>query len=148
MERNCFNEEEIKKLEENQYVKTITTKSISFTNEFKELFINEIEKGKGPTRIFIESGFNPYVLGAERIKGFSRRMKKKYKNGTFLEDSRGKKSTGRPKKNTKILTKDEEIESLKHENIILKAENDLLKKMEFLVKQKELKNLHVKKDIE
>ena len=148
MERKNFTEEEINKLKENKFVKSITTKSISYTDEFKKLFIEESNKGKGPTRIFIESGFNPYVLGSRRIKEFSRLYKKKNKNNELLVDNRGKSSTGRPKKpKEKSMSKDEEIEFLKHQNLMLKAENDLLKKMEFLVKQQELKKLAQKTDI-
>lgn len=147
MSKICFTEEELNNLKQNKFIKKISTKSISYTDEFKKLFIEESNKGKGPSRIFIECGFNPYILGARRIKEFSKRIKKKNKNNELLIDNRGKKATGRPKKSTKILTKDEEIESLKHENLMLKAENDLLKKMEFLVNQKELKKSQQEKDI-
>lgn len=148
MERNYLSEEEIIELKKNKYVKTISSKNISYTDEFKILFIEESNKGKGPTRIFIENGFNPYVLGHYRIKNFSNRMKNKEKNNELLTDNRGKKATGRPKRIKKIiLSKDEEIEALKHENSMLKAENDLLKKMEFLVKQKKLQKSQQEKDI-
>ena len=147
MNKNSFSEEEIEKLSENKYVKHITNKTISFTREFKEHFIKESKTGKGPTRIFIESNLNPYIIGPERIKGFSKRIKKKYKTTKTLDDNRGKKSTGRPKKaSSKELTDKEKIEHLEHENLMLKAENELLKKMEFLITQKELKNSQQKKD--
>ncbi len=148
MEGNHFTEGQVKELKQNKYVRNVTLKSISFTKEFKEHFLNESETGKGPTRIFIESGFNPYILGSERIKGFSKRIKKKRQKNGSLEDTRGKKSTGRPKKSIeRILTPDEEIEKLKHENVMLKAENDLLKKMKFLVEQQESKKFQHNKDI-
>lgn len=143
-----FTEEQIQELKQNKYVEKVTTKSISFTKEFKELFVKESNNGKGPTRIFIESDFKPYILGSDRIKGFSRRIKKKVKNNQSYEDNRGKKATGRPKKiKEKELTIEEQLDKLKHENLMLKAENELLKKMEFLANQKKLKNLQQKKDI-
>lgn len=148
MEKNYFTEESLKELKNNKFVKSISQKnSISYTDEFKKLFIEESKNGKGPTRIFIENGFNPYILGSSRIKEFSRRIKEKEKNNELLTDNRGKKATGRPKKEKdKVLSKEEEIEILKHENSILKAENDLLKKMEFLVHQKEQKKSQHKND--
>ena len=137
MERTCFNEKEIEELKKNKYVKSVSEKTISYTYEFKEHFIEESNNGKGPTRIFIESGFNPYILGRKRIDTFSNRYKNKKKNNESFEDNRGKKATGRPKKKQDIYkSKDEELETLRHENLMLKAENDLLKKMEFLIKQK------------
>lgn len=142
-----FSEEDIKELEKNKYVKRVSSTNISYTDEFKKLFIEESKKGKGPTRIFIESGFNPYILGSNRIRLFSVLYKNKNKKNELLVDNRGKVAKGRPKKSTKILTPEEEIEQLKHENIMLKAENDLLKKMGFLVNQKEQKKSQLKKDI-
>lgn len=148
MDKYSFSNEEINELGKNKYVKHITNKTISFTKEFKEHFINESNNGKGPTRIFVESGLNPYIIGSERIKGFSKRIKNKYKTTKALDDNRGKKSTGRPRKEIKKeLTDKEKLEHLEHENLMLKAENELLKKMEFLITQKELKNSQQKKDI-
>lgn len=147
MNKNSFSKEEIEELSKNKYVKHVTNKNIFFTKEFKEHFINESNNGKGPTRIFVESGLNPYIIGGNRIKKFAFRIKLKNKNNESFEDNRGKKSTGRPKKiNSKELTDKEKIEHLEHENLMLKAENNLLKKIEFLITQKELKNSQQKKD--
>ena len=147
MNKIYFTEEQINELSKNSYVEKVTNKTITFTKEFKEHFIKECNNGKGPTRIFIESGINPYILGPRRIKDFSRRIKIKYKNEGSFNDNRGKKSPGRPKKTKeKELSIEEQLENLKHENLMLKAENELLKKMEFLVNQKKSKNLLQKKD--
>jgi len=147
VERSYFSEEEINELRNNKFVKTVSSKSVSYTDEFKILFIDELKKGKGPTRIFIENGFNPYILGPYRINSFAKLIKRKNKNNELFVDNRGKKATGRPKEiKETTLSKDEEIESLKHENLLLKAENDLLKKMEFLANQKLQKKLQQEKD--
>lgn len=148
MTKNKFNEEQILELKNNKYVKNVTENSITYSKEFKMHFINERNNGKGPTRIFIESGFNPYILGEYRINCFSKRINKIIKSKLSFEDNRGKKSSGRPKKiKEKELSIEEQFDKLKHENLMLKAENDLLKKMEFMVNQKKLKNLQQKKDI-
>ena len=39
MDRNYFTDEDIEILSKNKYVKKVTNKTISFTKEFKELFI-------------------------------------------------------------------------------------------------------------
>lgn len=148
MDKNYFTDEDVEALSKNKYVKKVTNKTISFTKEFKELFIEESNTGKGPTRIFIEQGFNPYTLGYCRIISFSKRIKKKNKKGVPFDDNRGKKSTGRPKKDKEQFSSlEEEIEFLKHQNSILKAENELLKKMEFLITNQESKKSPLKKDI-
>lgn len=147
MNRKYFTEEQIEELKKNPYVKKVTEKTVNFTKEFKEHFINEINDGKGPHRIFVESGINPYILGNKRIDTFSNRIRTKYKNNQPFDDNRGKKSTGRPKKiKKKELSIEEQLDKLKYENLMLKAENELLKKMKFLIEQKELKNLQRKKD--
>lgn len=129
MEKNKFNEEQIIELEKNKYVKKVTENSITYSKEFKVHFVNEKSKGKGPTRIFIESGFNPYILGQCRINSFSKRINKTIKNNLSFDDNRGKKSAGRPKKiKEQELTIEEQLDKLKHENLMLKAENELLKK--------------------
>lgn len=143
-----FTEEQIKELKQNKYVNKVTEKTISFTKEFKEHFIDESNKGKGPTRIFIESGINPYTIGSERIKHFSKRIKSKYKKKESFDDNRGKKTTGRPKKvKEKELSIEEQLDKLKHENLVLKAEINLLKKMESMVEKKKLMNSQQKKGI-
>ena len=148
MDKNYFTDEDVEASSKNKYVKKVTNKTISFTKEFKELFIEESNTGKGPTRIFIEQGFNPYTLGYCRIISFSKRIKKKNKKGVPFDDNRGKKSTGRPKKDKEQFSSlEEEIEFLKHQNSILKAENELLKKMEFLITNQESKKSPLKKDI-
>lgn len=148
MERIIFDEEEIKNLKQNKYVKNVTENNITYSKEFKEYFINERKNGKGPTRIFIEGGFNPYILGYNRINSFAKRMRKIEKNNLSFNDNRGKNSTGRAKKTKeKELSVEEQLDKLKHENLMLKAENDLLKKMEFLVNQKKSMGLQQKKDI-
>ena len=86
MDRNYFTDEDIEILSKNKYVKKVTNKTISFTKEFKELFIEESNTGKGPTRIFVEQGFNPYILGSNRIKKFSGRIKRKGRSSGKTRD--------------------------------------------------------------
>ena len=46
----------------NPYVKAVSEKGITYTDEFKRLFIREYEKGKFPREIFEEAGFEVEVL--------------------------------------------------------------------------------------
>lgn len=146
MSKIIFNKEEMEELRKNKYVKNVSEKSITYSDEFKQHFIDERNNGKGPTRIFIESGFNPYVIGGKRIECFNTRMIDKKRNNKSIEDKRKINSGRRKKEIKKDMTDKEKIEQLEHENLLLKAENDLLKKMEFLITQKELKNSHQMKD--
>ena len=69
-----FTPEQIEQLEKNPNVKKVSDKSITYTESFKEHFIIEYNRGKLPSKIFEEAGFNVHVLG-ERIKNASYRWK-------------------------------------------------------------------------
>ncbi len=76
MSKKVFTEKEIKLLSSNQYVKSVSSKSITYTDKFKRIFIGEKEKGKLLREIFEECGFDVEILGMDRIKAASKRWKK------------------------------------------------------------------------
>ncbi|MGV2643490.1 DDE-type integrase/transposase/recombinase, partial [Clostridium perfringens] len=100
------------------YVKSVSERSITYTNEFRRIFISEYEKGKFPRKIFEEYGFVISILGVGRVESISKRWRAAYKkNGIHgLDDSRKGKSG-------KIIDKEFSIEE-KYER--LKAQNNLL----------------------
>jgi transposase len=130
MSKKVFTEKEIKQLSTNKYVKSVSSKGITYTDEFKHIFIAEKEKGKLTRDIFEHCGFDVEVLGTERIHSASKRWQKAYKvNGIHgLRDTRAGNS-GRPSE--KELTLEEKNARLKAQINLLKAENELLKKIRF-----------------
>lgn len=48
MSKKLFTEKEMNILTKNPYVKSVTPKGITYTDEFKELFIAQNEQGKTP----------------------------------------------------------------------------------------------------
>jgi cell division protein FtsB len=130
MSRKTFTNKEIKLLSANQYVKSVSSKGITYTDEFKRIFIAEKEKGKFSKHIFEECGFDTEVLGKERVKSASKRWKEAYKkNGVNgLNDTRAGNS-GRPRE--RDLTLEEKNARLEAQINLLKAENELLKKIRF-----------------
>lgn len=131
MSNKLFTNKEIKILSKNKYVKNVSTKGITYTDEFKNIFIAENEKGNFPRKIFEECGFDINILGIERIKSAANRWRAAYrKNGICgLTDTRKSKS-GRPRE--KELSVEKKYERLKAQNNLLKAENELLKKIQYL----------------
>ncbi|CUU45725.1 hypothetical protein BCD96_000150 [Clostridium beijerinckii] len=63
MSKKFFSNEEINILSKNKYVKRVSEKGITYTDEFKRLFIAENEKGKFPREIFEECGFDINIIG-------------------------------------------------------------------------------------
>lgn len=71
-----YTDEQINKLSQNKYVEFIGKDKITFTKEFKILFMNEFNKGKGNLEIFSEFGLDPLLIGKRRIKICTRNWKK------------------------------------------------------------------------
>lgn len=131
MSKKMFNKEEIELLQKNKFVKNVTEKAITYTDEFRGVFISEYEKGVIPRKIFENCGFDIDIIGIKRVETAGKRWRKKYKeNGiTGLKDTR-KGNSGRPLERELSLT--EQNERLKVENLLLKAENEILKKLEMM----------------
>ena len=123
MGKNYFTLEQVEQLRKNKYVKHVSEKAITYTEEFKEIFILEYKSGKSPSQILTEMGFNCKVLGKARIDTVSRRVKAQSKRPECFNDTRSTES-GRPR--TKDLTPEEQMEKLKLENEILKAKVEFL----------------------
>jgi len=131
MSNKFFTEYQIKNLSQNKYVQTISSKSITYTDEFKRHFIAENISGKLPRQIFEEGGFDIEILGMKRVKAAGNRWRKMYKDGgaTRLQDTR-KLNNGRPTE--KELSIEEKYEKLQAKVKLLQAENELLKKLDIL----------------
>lgn len=62
MSKILFAKEDIKKLENNKNVHKVSENSITYSYEFKILFINESMSGKLPRQIFEENGFDINIM--------------------------------------------------------------------------------------
>lgn len=126
-----FTEKEMKKLSRNPYVKSVSPKGITYTDEIRRIFITENEKGSFPREIFTEYGFDVDVLGMDRVKSAGKRWRAAHrKDGVAgLQDTR-KGNSGRPSE--KELSLEEKYERIKTQNHLLKAENELLKKLKMM----------------
>ncbi|MEB6549590.1 IS3 family transposase [Heyndrickxia sporothermodurans] len=130
MSKKIFSEKEIKLLSANKYVKSVSSKGITYTDEMKHVFIAERKKGKFARDIFEECGFDVEVLGIKRIKSASDRWQKAFnENGiSRLRDTRAENS-GRPRE--RELSLEEKNARLEAQINLLKAENEPLKKDSF-----------------
>ena len=130
MSKKTFTEKEISLLSKNPYVRSVSEKGITYSNEFKKLFMNQSENGMFPREIFEASGFDIEVIGMSRIRNSARRWRKAFKQDGILglEDTRLNNS-GRPLE--RELTPEEKCSRLEAQVNLLKAENELLKKIRF-----------------
>lgn len=131
MSKKIFTDEEVVLLSTNIYVKNVSNKGITYTDEFKQIFIVENQNGKLPRQIFEDHGFDMNIIGMNRIKASGGRWRSAFRrNGVAeLQDTR-KFNTGRPTE--KDLSLQQKYEKLEAKIKLLQAENELLKKLEML----------------
>lgn len=129
MSKITFNKETIEVLNENKYVLKVSEKSITYSDEFKRLFIEEYLRGKTPRLIFEEAGFDVTVLGTRRYEQAAARWMRSYKNDGIigLIDTR-KQNSGRP--TNKELTKEDIILKQEAKIKLLEEQVELLKKLD------------------
>lgn len=134
MSKKLFTNEEIELLLKNKYVKNVTSKGITYTDEFRKIFIYENNSGKLPRQIFEECGFDIDILGIQRVHSAGKRWRNSYKKDGVLglSDTRNLNS-GRPR--TKDLSIEEKYTRLETKLKLLQAENELLKKLDMIERQ-------------
>lgn len=131
MSKKLFTDKEIKNLSNNSNVKSVSTKGITYTDEFKRIFITESENGKLPRLIFEENGFDVDIIGIVRVNRAAARWRATYKESGVLGlcDTRNDNS-GRPIK--RELSLEEKNTKLEAQIKLLRAENELLKKLDMI----------------
>lgn len=134
MSKITFSTKEIKIIQKNPNVQRVSSLAITFTDDFKNKFMNEYQEGKLPRRIFEENGFDINILGVKRIEQSAYRWKKAYeKDGLIgLSDAR-KTASGRSLK--RELSQAEIIERQDGRIKLLEGQVELLKKLETIEKK-------------
>ncbi|MCY9695565.1 IS3 family transposase [Paenibacillus alginolyticus] len=129
MSKKRFNEEDRENLSRNKYVIRVSDKAITYSDEFKQLFIDQYMTGKTPREIFEANGFDVNVIGMKRVEQCADRWKKAYQQGGIigLVDSR-KEASGRPLR--RELSQDEVIAKQEARIRLLESQVELLKKLD------------------
>jgi putative transposase len=125
MAKVIFTKEEIEAFRNNQYVVSISEKSISFSEAFKEILVREGHNGQPHRKILRDLGIDARVLGTERVKSLFARVRIQ---ATRLESFKRTKPLGRPKK-ANFTSIEEENRYLKDRMDYLEQENEFLKKL-------------------
>ena len=96
MSKILFTDAQVKKLTKNKWIKNITNKGITYTNEFKYKLVKECENYKKfPQDVFRECGIDPDIVGINRIQCSAYRWRKQINSTGEITDTR-KGSSGRP----------------------------------------------------
>lgn len=116
-------------LRKHPYVQSVTSTLITYTDDFKRIFIAEDRDGKLPREIFRDNGFDVDLLGGSRIRKAAYRWRKAYKE-QGIEGLNRKQPGLKGKKKEETL--EEKNARLEAQIQFLKAENELLKKLEMM----------------
>ena len=130
MSKILFTDAQVKKLSKNKWIKNITNKGITYTNEFKYKLVRECEDYKKfPRDAFRECGIDPEIVGEKRISNSTHRWRKQLNLIGEIKDTR-KGASGRPLEHE--LSDKEKLERAEAKIKLLEAENELLKKSELI----------------
>ena len=120
--QNQFTQEQIDILLQNPNVESISSNTIRFTSEFKELALKKDKEGIPALQIFKDAGFDLKILGKKVPKTClgNWRYRERHLN----------------QNNTRYLArevkKNKALKSILEENRYLRAENEFLKKLQAL----------------
>ncbi len=111
MSKKLFTTQQQKQLQKNPHVQQVSDKAITYTDAFKEHFIQAYGQGKLPREIFQEAGFDVDTLGTQRIRTASKRWREAYEKKGILGLADGRKQgSGRPR--ARELSPEEKIARL------------------------------------
>ena len=130
MSKILFTDVQVKKLSKNKWIKNITNKGITYTDEFKYKLVKECENYKKfPQDVFRECGIDPEIVGKKRIECSAYRWRKQINSTGEISDTRTTKSGNTIKHE---LSDKEKLKRAEAKIKLLEAENELLKKNELI----------------
>ena len=122
MANRKFTEEEMNSLRANPYVLHVSPSLVHYSAEFKKKFWDGIEARKEPRDIVMELGFDPDLLGVNRLNGLKTMIRNEVRAGKGFRDlttyGAYRDENANPEARIKYLEqqlayKDQEIEFLK-----------------------------------
>ena len=125
MGRGYLTRDEIRTLKQNPYVEYVNENRITYSEDFKLLFVKEYFNGKKPMNIFRDAGFDIKILGSKRIERASARWReanasgslgKKFENNDFYEKNENSKRVMErtiSKQRAEIEERRKEVQTLK-----------------------------------
>lgn len=123
MSKKIFTDVQVKKLNKNKWIKKVTNKGITYTNEFKYKLVKECENYKKfPQEVFRECGIDPEIVGKGRIEASAHRWRKQLNYIGKITDTRTTNSGNTLKRE---LSDKEKLERAEARIKLLEAENEL-----------------------
>jgi len=122
-----ISQEEVAALRNNPYIVYATANKVSFTITFKEEFWERHKNGESVNDIFRSLGIDPNVLGRDRIKGISRRIKQQGQRGIPFSEGHNHVDKNSPADKSHPVS--QRLSRLEHELAYAKQELEFIKKI-------------------
>ena len=130
-QRSGFTEKEMKILAANPYTLNVTRSRLSITLEAKEIILSLYEEGKTSRQIVTKLGYDPKMLGEQRMKNMVRSTRREANSRVGLHQGYVRSATTRMDKEEieQLDSSPESYAKLKNEVIYLRQEVEFLKKI-------------------
>lgn len=131
-----FTNEQVEILKQNLYTADVTAQRIRYTLDFKIFVMKQVQAGLTSTNIFKKAGYDPEILGKQRIYMTVKNIKKEAASPDGLRSPRTVKQAERfaqeelSKKRTSTA-----VRELQERVIYLEQEIEFLKKTSLLLKE-------------
>ena len=129
MEVKRFTGGEMDALRRNPYTYKVTQCHLSFTTEFKELFWKNYNEGMTPKDILLSLGYDPDILGENRVNGIRMHIKKEFEKQGRFSSGRRPRSTPDGTGASAPVDPADEVRQLRNEVEYLRQEVEFLKKI-------------------
>lgn len=128
MSNKLLNGEEVLALKASPYVESVSSRSVVFTPEFKQITYDELCKGKPMREIFEKHGIDSSALGNSRVNGFREKVDiaAKREEG-FVNLRKQQHKQAEPSTEDKL---ERRVRQLEHQLAYAKQEVEFLKKIQ------------------
>ncbi|WP_026670813.1 HTH domain-containing protein [Butyrivibrio sp. AE3006] len=127
---NQFTPEQIELLAANPFTLSVTAYRISYTLEFKNLFLSHYENGELVRDIFRELGYAPGILGDSRMYSFSHKLLSDVEAGKPITEGSVRKPAEKPvKTDYNTMPAQQSVASMQRELTYLRQQVEFLKKI-------------------
>lgn len=125
-----FTQEQVEQLAANPFTLSVTVHRISFTLEFKNLFLSHYENGESVKDIFVALGYDPNVIGYNRMYSFSNRLLNQIEAGEPLTEGSVRKPAEKPvNTDYNTMPAQQSVASMQRELTYLRQQVEFLKKI-------------------
>lgn len=136
-----FTPEQVEQLASNPFTLRVSPRTISFTLEFKNLFLSHYENDESAKDIFRKLGYDPEILGKSRIFGFTSRLMSQVEAGKPLTEGYAHATSEKPQNiDYNTMPVQQSVASMQRELTYLRQQVEFLKKITALDKDEKPRN--------